>query len=172
MPNFVDFWVNAVVLVLAACIDVRTRRIPNWLSLPFAVSGILFRFVTAGASGLLSGLEGAALALLLFGWIWALKGMGMGDLKLVAGVGAWVGPGQFFMAFVMTGIAGGIMAICYALRRGSLAKSLDNMGDLLIHLGSCKRRPHNEIRLGGSKALSIPYAPAIAVGTLFSFLTR
>ena len=46
-------------------------------------------FITAGASGLLVSLEGTALALLLFGWVWALKGMGMGDLKLAAGVGAW-----------------------------------------------------------------------------------
>src|SRR4051812_12188637 len=112
MPNSVDFWVNTVVLVIAACIDVRTRRIPNWLSLPFALAGMVLRFVTAGGSGLLIGLEGAGLALLLFGWIWALKGMGMGDLKLAAGVGAWIGPGQFVMAFVMTGIAGGTMAVC------------------------------------------------------------
>jgi prepilin peptidase CpaA len=172
MLNPIILWVNTVVLLTAACIDVRTRRIPNWLSLPFALAGMVFGTLTAGASGLLVSLEGTALALLLFGWVWVLRGMGMGDLKLAAGVGAWIGPSQFVMAFVMTGIVGGIMAVCYAVRRGSLARSLDNVGDLLAHLGAAKPQPHDEIRLGGSKAVAIPYAPAIAIGTLFSFLTR
>jgi prepilin peptidase CpaA len=172
MPTSIDIWVNTVVLVSATCIDVRTRRIPNWLSIPFALSGILFRLGTSGGRGLLVGMEGIGLALLLFGWAWVLKGMGMGDVKLAAGVGAWIGPGQFVIAFVMTGIAGGLIAVFYALHRGSLAKSLANTGDLLSHLGKGKLGPHDQIRLGGSEALAIPYAPAIAVGTLFSFFTR
>jgi prepilin peptidase CpaA len=96
----------------------------------------------------------------------------MGDLKLAVAVGAWIGPGQLFIAFIVTGIVGGVFAICYALWRGSLGRCLDNTADLLAHFGRLRARPHGEIRLGKTGALSIPYAPAIAVGTLFSFFTR
>src|SRR5690348_5183239 len=135
MLTSVDIWVNTVVMGFATCIDIRTRRIPNWLSLPFLLSGLLLRAITGGGRELLVGLEGLGLAVALFGWIWALRGMGLGDIKLAAGAGAWIGPAQFFIAFVITGIAGGVMAIFYALRRGSVATSLDSAGDLLAHLG-------------------------------------
>ena len=89
-----DFWVNTVVLVTAACIDVRTRAYRTGFPFRSRLLEWFLGILTAGASGLLVSLEGTALALLLFGWVWALKGMGMGDLKLAAGVGAWIGPGS------------------------------------------------------------------------------
>jgi prepilin peptidase CpaA len=98
--------------------------------------------------------------------------MGMGDLKLAAGVGAWIGPGQLFLAFVVTGIVGGVFAVVYALRRGSLGRCLDGTSDLLAQFVSFRIRPHEQIRLDNSNTLSIPYAPVIAIGTLFSFFAR
>jgi Flp pilus assembly protein protease CpaA len=85
---------------------------------------------------------------LLFGLPCFLRGMGMGDLKLAAGVGAWIGPSQFWLAFIVTAIVGGILAVTYAVRYRSPGRRLD-------------RTPQ-----------SIPYAPAIAIGTLFSFFAR
>jgi len=98
--------------------------------------------------------------------------MGMGDLKLAAAVGAWIGPGQIFMAFIFAGILGGIFAVLYALWHRSLATCLDSTGDLLAHLARFRMRPHDQIQLGAANSLAIPYAPVIAVGTLLSFFTQ
>jgi prepilin peptidase CpaA len=164
------WWSNLVVLVAASVIDLRTRRVPNWLVVPFLVSGLAVQSVTNGWSGAGRSLSGVGLAVLLFGVPCCLRGMGMGDLKLAAGVGAWIGPSQFFLAFVVTGIAGAVLAGSYALFHGSLGRCLDNTGDLLAHLGKSGLRPHAQVRLDNGAALSIPYAPAIAIGTLLSFL--
>ena len=98
--------------------------------------------------------------------------MGMGDLKLAAGVGAWVNPSQFVMAFIVTGIVGGIMAACYALRHPSLDRCMDSTGELVVQPAKGRIPPQADVRLGSSRALSIPYAPAIAIGTLFSFFMQ
>ena len=52
----------------------------------------------------------------------ALGGMGMGDVKLCAAIGAWVGPSQLMIALVITGLAGGVMAVCWAASRGFLGE--------------------------------------------------
>ena len=66
---------------------------------------------------------GIALATAVTGVLWWLRGMGMGDLKLCASVGARIGPGQLGIALVATGMAGGVLALIWAACRGSLAAS-------------------------------------------------
>jgi prepilin peptidase CpaA len=146
--NSTAWWANVIVLVVASGIDLRTRRIPNWLSIPFILSGMIVPAVAGGWAGLGTSFAGLGLALLLFGLPCFLRGMGMGDLKLAAGVGAWIGPSQFWMAFIMTAIVGGILAVAYAVRHRSPGRRLDRTSQ------------------------SVPYAPAIAIGTLFSFFAR
>ena len=146
--NSIAWWANVVVLVLASGIDLRTRRIPNWLSVPFLLAGMIVPAIAGGWAGFQTSCLGLGLALLLFVVPCFLRGMGMGDLKLAAGVGAWIGPGQFWMAFIVTAMVGGILAVVYALRPASAGRGQ------------------------GKSAQSIPYAPAIAIGTLFSFFAR
>jgi len=168
----VALWSNLIVLVVATVSDLRSRRIPNWLVVPFLLSGLAVQTVTGGWSGAGGSISGIGLAALLFGLPCFLRAMGMGDLKLAAGVGAWIGPSQLFLAFVVTGIVGGILAGCYALFHGSLGKSFDSTANLLAHFAKSGLRPHPEVRLDNRAALSIPYAPAIAIGTMLSFLAR
>jgi prepilin peptidase CpaA len=94
--------------------------------------------------------------------------MGMGDFKLAAGVAAWIGPGQFLTATVLTAIVGGMMAVVVSLWRGTLAGSLERTGDLL------KLKAQAAPRMGSdaARAQSIPYAPAIAAGALLSFFAK
>jgi len=168
----IAWWPSLGVLIVASGMDLRTRRIPNWLAVPFLISGLALQCVQGGWAGSERSMAGVALAVVLFGIPCFLKGMGLGDLKLAAGVGAWIGPGQFLIAFVMTGIAGGIIAVAYALWRGCLGDCLDQTNELLMHFAKSGARAHGDIRLGGRKEVSIPYAPAIAIGTLFSFFAR
>jgi prepilin peptidase CpaA len=116
--------------------------------------------------------EGIGLAVAVAGALCYLRGMGMGDLKLFAAVGAWIGPGQLFIALIATGIAGGFLGVVYALWHKSLGKSLDSTGDLLAGFGKTGFRPHATIALDNAQVLKMPYAPAIAIGTIFSFFGR
>jgi prepilin peptidase CpaA len=161
---------SATVLVVASGIDLRTRRVPNWLSVPFLVIGLVVQSIAGKLPGTGQSLAGIAVAGVLFGipcWIGA---MGMGDLKLAAGVGAWIGPGQFLTASIFIALAGGVLAVGWALWHGSLGASLDSAGSLLT---PWVRSPGSGRKVRqATAATAIPYAPAIAIGTLLSFLAR
>lgn len=93
----------------------------------------------------------------------------MGDVKLCASIGAWVGPHQLILALVFTGVAGGVMALAWAACGGFLNESLSGAGDLIFGLRKRGFRPHATLTLASAGAHKMPYAPAIAVGTILSF---
>jgi prepilin peptidase CpaA len=156
---------------IATVWDIRSRRIPNWLVLPFGLGGIAASAVTHGWSGLGQSLLGILVASFLLGILYWLGGMGMGDVKLCAAIGAWVGPQQLLMALVVMGIVGGLMALIWAACGGFLGQSLSGASDLLFGVGRRGFRPHATLVLSNPSARKMPYAPAIAIGTLFSFFT-
>jgi prepilin peptidase CpaA len=98
--------------------------------------------------------------------------MGMGDVKLYAAIGAWIGPSQLILAMVITAMAGGVMAIGWAVCGGFLGELLRGSGDLMVGLKQRGLRPHPELVLANPLARKMPYAPAIAIGTLISFFSR
>jgi len=159
------------VLVIATVCDVRSRRIPNWLVFPFLVAGIGLSTALRGWSGLGDSLLGVLLAAVLLGFLYYLGGMGMGDVKLCAAIGAWVGPSQLLMALVMMGISGGVMALIWAVCGGFLKESLGGAGDLIFGIGKRGLKPHATLVLANPAARKMPYAPAIAIGTIFSFFS-
>jgi prepilin peptidase CpaA len=76
------------------------------------------------------------------------------------------------VALVLTGIAGGIMALCWAIGGGFVGELLDGAGDLIFGLRKRGLRPHPELILDNPLTRKMPYAPAIAIGTLISFFSR
>jgi prepilin peptidase CpaA len=161
------YWPTAAVLVVATFTDVRSRRIPNWLVLPFLGLGIVVSGWLYGWHGVGSSLEGAALRFLIYGLLFFKGGMGAGDVKLCAAIGAWIGPSQLFISLVFTGLAGGAMALIWALCGGFLKELFLHTGDLAF--GSKER---GEVVLSNPLRRKMPYAPAIALGTLISFIAR
>jgi len=164
------WWPILAVASFAAAWDIYCRRIPNWLVLPFFAAGLVVSGLTRGFAGAGASLAGVAVAIAVMGPLCWMGGMGMGDVKLCAAIGAWIGPSQMVFALVMTAIAGGIIAVGYALRRKSLGRSLDGAADLAVRLWG-KRGPDRPA-LDKPGALAIPYAPAIAIGALFAFLAQ
>lgn len=95
----------------------------------------------------------------------------MGDVKLMAAIGAWVGPRQLFLAMILTFLAGGVMAIVWSVSKGFAGELFGNTGALM---GSWKRglKPHGELNLSNPSARKMPYVPAIAIGVFLSFFAH
>ena len=156
----------------AAYFDLRWRRIPNWLVFPFLLGGLVVSTWVAGWHGLGQSLLGMLLGGLVYGLLAMMGGMGMGDVKLCAAIGAWIWVRQLGFALVMIAIAGGIMALAWAAFGGFMGEMFSGAGDLLF--GWRKRGLHTppDLTLSNPKARKMPYAPAIAIGTLISFFSR
>jgi prepilin peptidase CpaA len=160
------------VLAVATYTDLRSRRIPNWLVFPFLAVGLVVSGWIGGWAGLGRSLEGLALAGFLFGIFFVLGGMGAGDVKLCAAIGAWVGPKQILFALVLTGIVGGIMAVGWAIAGGFLGELFTGTSKLLFGWRKRDKEGEPKMTLANPKARKMPYAPAIAIGTLLSFFTH
>jgi prepilin peptidase CpaA len=167
--NSIAWWPTVIAVLIAAISDIRSRRIPNWLVCPFLLAGVVISTVIHGWNGLEQSIFGVLLAALLMGTLYWMGGIGMGDVKLCAAVGAWVGPAQLTLALVMMGMAGGGMALFWAIKGGFLKETLTGTCDLICSFGKRGLRPHNTLVLSNSSTRKMPYAPAIAIGTIFSF---
>src|SRR5688500_10533930 len=82
----------AAFMIAAAALDYRTRKIPNWLTVPTAVLGLAFHTLAPDGSGPLAALAGFAVGFALLLLPYLLGGGGMGDVKMLAALGTWLGP--------------------------------------------------------------------------------
>ena len=168
----VAWWPTVVVLAIATFTDLRSRRIPNLLVLPFLLAGIAVSVWMGSWHGLEQSLLGLLFGAGFFGIIAVLGGMGMGDVKLCAAIGAWIGPGQLLTALVLTGLVGGVMALVWAAAGGFLGELFQGTGDLVFGMRQRGLRPHTDLVLTNPLTRKMPYAPAIAIGTVISFFSR
>ena len=168
--NTIALWTTTPVLAVAVYTDIKSRRISNRLVLPFLAVGIVVSTIRFGVHGFAQSVEAIGLVILLVG-VPAIFGMiGMGDVKLCAAIGAWIGPMQFLVALFVTAIAGGILAVGWtaatAFSHGetpATAQDICAPRALVSDVGAA---------LVGARHRSIPYAPAIAIGTLLSFFAN
>ena len=146
--------------------DLRTRRIPNYLTLGTAVAGLAYNFMSHGLPGLADGFLGMLLgfACLILPYLWG--GMGAGDVKALAALGAWLGPKLTVFLFCYMGIAGGVIAVGYLVWQGILWEKIKKGWTFLLNLMLC--RPDGPPRPPSPAQLTegIPYGVAIAVGML------
>jgi prepilin peptidase CpaA len=168
----VAWWPTFIVLAVATFTDLRSRRIPNWLVIPFLLVGFAVSGMLHGWHGIVQSLAGLGVGALLFGLLHLMGGMGMGDVKLCAAIGVWIGPSQMLTALVLTGIAGGLIALCWAIAGGFVGEMFSGAGELIFGLKRRGLRPHPEMVLNNPLSRKMPYAPAIAIGTLISFFSR
>jgi prepilin peptidase CpaA len=157
----------ALLVASVACLfDLRTRRIPNWLTFGAASIALSFHVVTGGATGAGQSVMGllTGLALLLAAYL--LGGMGAGDVKLVGALGAWLGPGDTFWLAMYTGIAGAVVAVVVSAWHGYLRQALNNVSLLLMHWRMNGLKPFPELTLATSRGPRLAYAVPILVGTI------
>jgi len=175
-PDAVQWGVVLGASLAAAILDVRTRRIPNSLTLPLAVGGLVYAAWTSGIIGLGESAAACLLLALPYVILFAVAGGGAGDAKMMGAIGAWLGLRAGIVVLVAVAITGGVfglLRILAARERGTalsrlyawlyvaaIAVSGGRQGWALLKSepGEEKKERNEGLRL------TIPYGPAIFIG--------
>ena len=158
---------------MTACVtDVRSRRIPNVLTFGAAAAAVTFHtFAPAGhgtSSAVAGWFAGAAAMFIPF----ALGGLGAGDVKLLAALGAWLGPVNAIWLAAYAAIAGAVLGVIIATYHGYLKQALTNVWLLLQHFMVMGLRPLAPMTLEGSSAPRMAYALPIFAGVVLNLWLR
>jgi prepilin peptidase CpaA len=163
----IRIWLEILVIV-AAIYDIRLRRIPNWLTFPAVLIGVGLNWFLYETSGLWFALQGLGLAFAVYFILYLLRGMGAGDVKLMAAVGAAVGPMNWLGILVLTSVFGAVTGILLIAFKGRLRRTFANMGRILLSLGRGKvpyaQNPELDVR--SDKGMRLPHGALIALGAL------
>ena len=163
----------AVAVALAASgFDLRSRRIPNALTLGGALAGLIAAAITTGVGGVGSSASGWALATVMWLPLYALGGMGAGDVKLMAAIGAWVGPLIVFYASLYAAVAGAMVAAGMVIAQGCARQTYFNIHLLLAHWRVAGFAPHAQLTLDAGASPRLAYAVPILIGTLAAIWLR
>ena len=156
--------------MVAAVLDVWKFKVYNALTLPLLLSGLAYHGLTEGWSGL-----GTSALGVLFGFAvllvpYAMGGVGAGDVKLMAAVGAWLGMPMTLYVFAASALASGAYAMALVLLSGSVRESWINFQVVLLrivalgqHLGGDVRL-EEEVRRPDRRRRLVPFGAMVAVG--------
>jgi len=161
-------------VILAAWIDWRHHRVPNWLTGLIALSGLAAQCLFFGTGGLVSALLGMAAGLGLLIIPWAMYGMGAGDVKLLAGIGAWFGPYMVLIAFCAGAIIGGVIAVVMIIASGRVRYAMANLGAIAFKI-SHKETIFSDFASAksfGTTSQLLPYGVPLTIGALLVLLVR
>ena len=161
-------WFVTVTLVVAAVIDGLQLKVPNWITFPMVISGWIYSTAAFGWEGLGWSLVGTVVGLALLMPAYAIGGMGAGDVKLLAGVGAWVGATHTFFAFAATTIVGGVIAVIMVVSRPTWSKHRDQFWVIFGEILTIKD-PNKLAEIAAERKSSmmlLPYGIPIAIGSI------
>lgn len=159
--------VVVAIVGVAACVwDLRTQRIPNALTLSAAVAAIVFHAATAGWSGVGFSVSGWLVGTLVFFPFFAVRGMGAGDVKLLAAFGAWLGPFDVLYVAVATAIIGALFALALIIARHRTQKTITHMSAMLSSWAIEGVRALPGLTLAEPSRLALCYSLPITAGAL------
>jgi len=162
----------AVALALiAGWTDWRSRRIPNWLTVPGLLIGVSVNVLFGGWPGLKTSLLGAGLGLLLLLPFVFLHSLGAGDWKLAGALGAFVGWEVLVNLLIGSVFVAGVMALGLVIYKRRFKQTLRNIGRLLASM-LMFHMPGPEVSLDNPQSLKVPYGVALALTTVFFGIGR
>jgi len=155
----------ALLAIAAGWTDWRSRRIPNWLTVPGLLLGIATNSWLRGWAGAKDALLGAGLGLLLLLPFVLIRSLGAGDWKFVGALGAFLGPQNLLTVLVLGILVNGLMAAVMVVRKKRVRQTLRNMGRMLaaflsIHL------PSSDLTLDNPELVKVPFGVAVAIAVL------
>src|SRR5262245_27352389 len=156
----------AIFMALCAIVDYRTKRIPNWLTVPAAVLGLVYSALAPSGIGILWSLAGFAVGMSLLILPWLLGGGGMGDVKMLAALGTWLGPVGILIAFGLASFLAmiGMMGV---LTGSMMSNGLGVTRKRYLAAGaqSAPAAPANPAAPTNKVRRVLPFAVPMAIGT-------
>jgi prepilin peptidase CpaA len=158
-----SIWLFVVFLaVWAGGMDWRFRRIPNWLTLPGLVLGLVVNTLADGWPGIKASLSGAGLGLAILLPLVLLRALGGGDWKLMGALGAFLGPERLIEVLIGSMLVAGVMALILIVYKGRVRQSLRNIVRMLGSLLTL-RLPGHEVSLDNPESAKVPFGVAVAI---------
>jgi prepilin peptidase CpaA len=167
-------WFVTITLIVAAVIDGYQLKVPNWITFPMIASGWVWSTAFspyAGWEGLFLSLVGTAVGLAVLLPPYAVGGMGAGDVKLMAGVGAWMWGTATLYAFAVSALVGGVIAVGMVLSQGAWAKHKNQFWSILNEIATVKD-PEKLAEIAAERKprmFLLPYGIPIAIGSIAYF---
>jgi prepilin peptidase CpaA len=161
-----EVWMLATIpAIVAGWTDWRSRRIPNWLTVPALILGIGANTLAHGWTGAKESLLGAGLGLGLLLPFVLLRSLGGGDWKLVGALGAFLGPPRLILVLLATILVAGAMAVVLIVWKRRVGQTLRNLAHLVASLFTL-HLPGPELSLDNPDSLKIPFGVAVAVAVV------
>jgi prepilin peptidase CpaA len=175
-PHFITdnwpIWLVSAVLIIAATIDGWKLKVPNWITFPFVIAGWIYSTAYFGWEGFGWSLVGTCVGLALLLPAYAIGGMGAGDVKLLAGVGAWIWGTNTFYAFCLSAVIGGVIAVAMVFWKRSWRHHWNQLCAIFFEIWII-REPNQLSTMAAerkSSMLLLPYGIPIAIGTITYFI--
>jgi prepilin peptidase CpaA len=153
----------------AGWMDQRTRRIPNWLTVPGLIVGIATNAALSGWHGVVLALEGAGLALAILLPFVLLRALGAGDWKLIGAVGGLLGPKALLYVLIVSILAAGAIGMVQVIRANRVVHTLKNMWVLAQGFLIFGLRANPEISLDNPGLMKVPFGVAVAIAAVICF---
>jgi len=154
-----------LVAAIAGIADLRSRRIPNWLTVSGLLVGIAVHMFFQGWTGVKTSLLGVVLGLGLLLPFVLLRSLGAGDWKLAGALGAFAGPSRLMDLLIGSIFVAGLMAAALVIYKGRVRETVRNIGHILVSLVTF-RLPGTRVSLDNPDALKVPYGGALAFTTI------
>jgi len=168
--------VVCIVLIVAAYIDGKQLRVPNWITFPMVLAGLVYNTAIGGwgdlDGGFVCGFVGMIVGLACLLPLYAVGGMGAGDVKLLAGVGAWLGAWTTFYAFCVSAVVGAVMALVMVLFKNRFKQHYANFLMILMEWLTIKD-PKQLSKLAAERKptmMLLPYGIPICIGSIGYFV--
>lgn len=156
-------WMLATIPALVAgWTDWHSRRIPNSLTVPTLIAGIVANSVAAGWMGAKESLLGAALGLGILLPFVLIRSLGAGDWKLVGALGAFLGPSRLITVLMWTILVAGLMAVVLIIWKKRVKQTARNLAHMIAGLFAL-HLPGPEVSLDNPESSKIPFGVAVAV---------
>ena len=158
-------YVILTIFVVTCCVvDVRTRRIPNAISGPAVVAGVILNTMSYGLPGLGWSLAGVAVIVAILLAPFALGGLGGGDVKMMAAVGAFLGPRLALYGLLVGMILGGVVMMVHLARIGRLAEKIGALRTMVVNAALLRSVDPLRMAANDPVAISLPYSVPLGLG--------